>query len=120
MIRLDIGVDYWSGIRTSMNARRGSVAVHSADSVVPADVGGRDMGDDLTMSQESPGDQLWCPVCDAVPVVLVALRHPVMRRWTEELLVAEHGCWDVATMADRSEEHTSELQSLMRNSYAVF
>jgi DNA-binding NarL/FixJ family response regulator len=58
------------------------------------------MGDDLTMSQESPGDQLWCPVCDAVPVVLVALRHPVMRRWTEELLVAEHGCWDVATMAD--------------------
>src|SRR3546814_3162844 len=25
-----------------------------------------------------------------------------------------------ATLADRSEEHTSELQSLMRNSYAVF
>ena len=44
------------------------------------------------------GDQCWCPVCDATPVVLVALRHPVMRRWTEELLATEHGCWEVARM----------------------
>lgn len=43
-------------------------------------------------------DQQWCPVCDATPVVLVALRHPVMRRWTEELLAAEHGCWEVTRM----------------------
>src|SRR3546814_9101137 len=28
--------------------------------------------------------------------------------------------WSVAKKTDRSEEHTSELQSLMRNSYAVF
>src|SRR3546814_1859133 len=28
--------------------------------------------------------------------------------------------FDPATVAGRSEEHTSELQSLMRNSYAVF
>src|SRR3546814_8142642 len=28
--------------------------------------------------------------------------------------------WDVAPSPDRSEEHTSELQSLMRISYAVF
>ncbi len=34
-----------------------------------------------------------CPVCDASPTVLVAIRHPVMRRWTGELLAAEHGCW---------------------------
>src|SRR3546814_7309964 len=27
---------------------------------------------------------------------------------------------DFSTMGERSEEHTSELQSLMRNSYAVF
>ncbi len=46
----------------------------------------------------SHGDQQWCPVCDATPVVLVALRHPVMRRWTEELLAAEHGCWEVTRM----------------------
>lgn len=44
-------------------------------------------------------DQGECPVCDATPVVLVALRHPVMRRWTEELLAAEHGCWEVVQMA---------------------
>lgn len=41
-----------------------------------------------------------CPVCDATPVVLVALHHPVMRRWTEELLESEHGCWDVAQIVD--------------------
>src|SRR3546814_10230845 len=28
--------------------------------------------------------------------------------------------WFIETCQDRSEEHTSELQSLMRNSYAVF
>src|SRR3546814_6742494 len=31
-----------------------------------------------------------------------------------------HGGDDVQVGRDRSEEHTSELQSLMRNSYAVF
>src|SRR3546814_1098986 len=30
------------------------------------------------------------------------------------------GAWDQNLMAERSEEHTSELQSLMRISYAVF
>src|SRR3546814_4413219 len=28
--------------------------------------------------------------------------------------------WEFVQMGNRSEEHTSELQSLMRNSYAVF
>lgn len=45
-------------------------------------------------------DQRGCPVCEAMPVVLVALHHPVMRRWTEELLATEHGCWEVAPMDD--------------------
>jgi DNA-binding NarL/FixJ family response regulator len=36
-----------------------------------------------------------CPVCDGSPTVLVAIRHPVMRRWTGELLASEHGCWTV-------------------------
>ena len=43
-------------------------------------------------------EQHWCPVCDATPVVLVALHHPMMRRWTEELLATEHGCWEVTQM----------------------
>ena len=34
-------------------------------------------------------------MCDGVPTVLVAIRHPVMRRWTGELLAHEHGCWAV-------------------------
>lgn len=37
-----------------------------------------------------------CPVCDEAPTVLVAVRHPVMRRWTGELLASEHGCWTIA------------------------
>lgn len=31
-----------------------------------------------------------------LPVVLDAIRHPVMRRWSDELLAAEPGCWTVA------------------------
>src|SRR3546814_7005648 len=38
-------------------------------------------------------------------------------RWHEHYMPAEALA---SEMADRSEEHTSELQSLMRNSYAVF
>ena len=34
-----------------------------------------------------------CPVCDRSPRVLVAVRHPSMRRLTRELLDREHGCW---------------------------
>lgn len=34
-------------------------------------------------------------MCDRSPSVLVAIRHPVMRRFTGELLAAEHGCWTV-------------------------
>src|SRR3546814_7165174 len=34
--------------------------------------------------------------------------------------VADVGVGDISKMAGRSEEHTSELQSLMRISYAVF
>ena len=41
------------------------------------------------------GGDAECPVCDLAPVVLVALRHPTMRRWSEELLTTEHGCWSV-------------------------
>ena len=34
-----------------------------------------------------------CPVCDGTPRVLVAVRHPVMRRYAAELLARECGCW---------------------------
>ena len=47
----------------------------------------------LISTGEAPEDR--CPVCDASPTVLVGVRHPVMRRWTIDLLDAEHGCWFV-------------------------
>jgi len=34
-----------------------------------------------------------CPVCDRTPRVLVAVQHPVMRRYAAELLARECGCW---------------------------
>jgi DNA-binding NarL/FixJ family response regulator len=34
-----------------------------------------------------------CPVCDGEPRVLVAIRHPPMRRLTRELLARDHRCW---------------------------
>src|SRR3546814_5981572 len=37
-----------------------------------------------------------------------------------DALLGDEGLGDGALAADRSEEHTSELQSLMRISYAVF
>lgn len=56
-----------------------------------------------------------CPVCDRSPTVLVGIRHPVMRRWTIELLETEHGCWTVAQprpdelLADAIERGEPEL-----------
>src|SRR3546814_4974960 len=40
-------------------------------------------------------------------------------RWDEALAACKRG-FEVAAESPRSEEHTSELQSLMRSSYAVF
>lgn len=34
-----------------------------------------------------------CPVCNGTPRVLVALSHPMMRRFTLELLARDHACW---------------------------
>jgi DNA-binding NarL/FixJ family response regulator len=40
-----------------------------------------------------------CPVCDAIPRVLVAVRHSVMRRYAAELLSRECGCWASSDVA---------------------
>ena len=37
-----------------------------------------------------------CPVCDGNPRVLVAIRHPAMRRFTRDLLEREYHCWEAA------------------------
>src|SRR3546814_6714540 len=59
--------------------------------------------------------------------VAVAILGAPLAGWGGALLLTRHiagnragsrGIW--ATVLQRSEEHTSELQSLMRNSYAVF
>src|SRR3546814_2592305 len=52
-------------------------------------------------------------------VALLAVRHREHRRWRAEHRPDRLRC-DAARAPGRSEEHTSELQSLMRISYAVF
>ena len=39
-----------------------------------------------------------CPVCDGNPRVLVAIRHPAMRRFTRDLLEREYHCWVATTI----------------------
>src|SRR3546814_9539484 len=52
----------------------------------------------------------------------VTMTVPFMRAYTELLVQTCHkrGAFAIGGMSARSEEHTSELQSLMRHSYAVF
>lgn len=39
-----------------------------------------------------------CPVCNGRPRVLVALTHPMMRRFTLELLDRDHACWSAEAL----------------------
>src|SRR3546814_1152345 len=50
------------------------------------------------------------------PVLIVDLRHAFLESAQRQIALLERARCD----ANRSEEHTSELQSLMRISYAVF
>lgn len=45
-------------------------------------------------TRSEPGDG--SPHPSRLPAVLDAIRHPTMRRWSDELLAAESGCWTVA------------------------
>lgn len=53
------------------------------------------MVDDAQPTGRQLQTQPACPACDPSPKVLVAIRHPAMRRWTCELLASEHR-WTVA------------------------
>src|SRR3546814_6762206 len=53
-------------------------------------------------------------------ILLVALGHPAFDQLAQLRQLHRFGHVPVHPGLTRSEEHTSELQSLMRNSYAVF
>src|SRR3546814_1655502 len=61
----------------------------------------------------APGQPLLAPDTILIPQV-------AMRRWLQATLAERHGIAANLEFLTRSEEHTSELQSLMRISYAVF
>jgi DNA-binding NarL/FixJ family response regulator len=56
-----------------------------------------------------------CPVCDGTPRVLVAIRHPAMRRYTRDLLQREYHCW-VATEAADGQPLAEALSGALQHS----
>src|SRR3546814_1551341 len=69
---------------------------------------------DLPVERGRPGPGLLAHVL----VSKDAVHQPLYRQ--SEIYAREGVALERSTLADRSEEHTSELQSLMRISYAVF
>src|SRR3546814_1530324 len=63
-----------------------------------------------------PKGDLAHPIKDFYLTNSICRASPTMQRCSAELLHGE----EILEAAERSEEHTSELQSLMRSSYAVF
>src|SRR3546814_9396680 len=63
----------------------------------------------------------WCQrTCMRSSTPPVPLGICVKLLWPMRFCGAQKQQWSVAVVCSRSEEHTSELQSLMRISYAVF
>src|SRR3546814_6079334 len=87
------------------------VVQHSRDSLVAAAVEAAELGLGGVMLFGVPErkDATGSGALDPSGILNVAIRD----------VVAEVGD-SITVMSDRSEEHTSELQSLMRSSYAVF
>src|SRR3546814_9991645 len=68
-----------------------------------------------------PSSELFQPAGDPAGGSFTASGAMLTPRWRQDALLLQSGDVLVCSgTADRSEEHTSELQSLMRISYAVF
>src|SRR3546814_6236665 len=65
-------------------------------------------------------DRRLARACDRAAVPLFLARHEQIEREVRESAVGRDRQFERIEKAGRSEEHTSELQSLMRISYAVF
>ena len=79
--------------------------------MVPSDVISEAMT--TPSAQRDPDAVPPCPVCDGTPRVLVAIRHPAMRRYTRELLQREYHCW-VATEAAEGETLSDALSGALQ------
>src|SRR3546814_10397541 len=69
----------------------------------------------------------WCGVIAAANVALTTIKKKLQAYGLRPSMSGKGNCYDNASvetffksLKGRSEEHTSELQSLMRHSYAVF
>src|SRR3546814_3838497 len=73
-------------------------------------------GDDRYLGGDTPG----IADCCLVPQIYNARRFEVPLDDYPRLVAIDAACMELEAFQKRSEEHTSELQSLMRISYAVF
>src|SRR3546814_2412562 len=82
--------------------------------------------DDLVRASEAEGQLTGVRALMLYPLnALIASQEKRLTAWTKPLtgdvrFALYNGLMGTARKSNRSEEHTSELQSLMRNSYAVF
>src|SRR3546814_7996540 len=91
------------------------IEVRQFDRALPA-------GDARRMRQQVANFDVFLAVCRKFgPVMSNFLVHVQLAAFDQqERTQGRHGLGDGERVDDRSEEHTSELQSLMRISYAVF
>src|SRR3546814_6185185 len=84
------------------------------------------VGEDVLRARKAPAADLFCegrrPGCGVAAQLGVALHELGLEalEHAEHVVDDQHLAVAGRRGADRSEEHTSELQSLMRTSYAVF
>lgn len=61
------------------------------------------------MAAERVPETETCPVCDGRPRVLIAVRHPTMRRLILELLDRDHGCWQTRALTSEIAATAQEM-----------
>src|SRR3546814_2655647 len=74
----------------------------------------------LLIAAGSPGPSIAALVARVVTAGWRGVLPFIAAMWIGEAIWLSLAVWGLAAVAARSEEHTSELQSLMRISYAVF
>src|SRR3546814_2889094 len=118
----EMRISDWSSDVCSSDLRTANTAWHPEDrlEIHPADAENRGIKHDdwICLRSRAGETTLRALITERVApgVVYTTFHHPETQA---NVITTDYSDW-ATTCPERSEEHTSELQSLMRNSYAVF